>query len=129
MRTSMLGVIGYVAFLAAYAAFKYSAAAPPVFVPAYAQNVAILVALTGVAPFLACLAFARAVPGALPVKLLASAVAGIVLCVAAYALFFKLFIEGAAPGADIVDVARRGIGWGAAQGLLAALAAGGRKAG
>jgi hypothetical protein len=123
-----MGFGGYVAFLALYAVVKYSAAAPPVFVPAYAQNVAILVALTGVAPFLLCLAFARALPASAPVKIVATAVAGVVLCVAAYALFFKLFIEGAAPGASIVDVAKRGIGWGAIEGLLAGLAVGGRKA-
>lgn len=124
MRISFVGLAGFVAFLFVYSYVKYSAAAPPGFDFEYAGNVAVLVAMTGVAPFLFCLPAARAVPGALPMRILTSVVAGVALCVAAYALFFKLFIEEAAPGADIVDVSRRGIGWGAVEGALAALATG-----
>lgn len=123
MRLSTIGLIGYVLFLGVYVFVKYSAAAPPQFSAAYAQNVAILVAMTGVAPFLLCLGAARLIPGGTPVRLSALAIVGVVLGVAAYALFFVIFIQGAAPGADIVDVARRGVGWGALQGILAALAA------
>lgn len=122
MRLSTVGLIGYVIFLGVYAFVKYSAAAPPLFSAAYAQNVAILVAMTGVAPFALCLVAARAIPGGTPVRLTAAAILGVVLCVAAYALFFVIFIQGAAPGANIADVAKRGVGWGALQGLLAALA-------
>lgn len=111
MRLSFLALIGFITFLGVNAIVKYSAAAPPVLVPAYAMNVAILVAMTGVAPFLLSLPVARMTPGGLPLQLIVTAVAGVNLCVAAYALFFKLFIEGAAPGASIVDVAKRGIGW------------------
>lgn len=125
MRSSTIGLIGFAVFLSVYGFVKYSAAAPPVFVAAYAQNVAILVALTGVVPFIVCLGVARMMSGALPVKLVVSAFVGVVVCVGAYALFFKLFIEGAAPGVNLVDVAKRGIGWGAIEGALAALTAGG----
>jgi hypothetical protein len=128
MRIPTLALIAYVVFLGVYAYIKYTAAAPPIYVPAYAANVAILVAMTGVAPFALCLLVARAAPLGLPARVVITAAAGVAFCVAAYALFFKLFIEGAAPGADIVDVARRGIGWGALQGALAALAIGGARA-
>jgi hypothetical protein len=121
MRLSVIGLAGFFAFLGVYAFIKYTAAAPPVFVPEYARSVAILVMLTGVAPFLASLGVARITGGALPVRLIVGAAAGAALCVAGYALFFKLVVEGAAPGANIVDIARRGLGWGAIEGVLAML--------
>lgn len=124
MRTSTIGLLGFLLFLVVYAYVKYAAAAPPQFVAGYAKSVAILVAMTGVAPFLLSLGVARAVPNGLAVKLISSTIAGVVFCVGAYALFFKIFIEGAAPGADIIDVARRGIGWGAIEGALAGLTIG-----
>lgn len=123
MRVSFVGLAGFAVFFFIYSYVKYSAAAPPKFDFGYAVNVATLVAMTGLAPFFLSLAAARAIPGAMPTRILASAVVGVALCVAAYALFFKLFIEGAVPRADLLDVSRRGIGWGALEGVLASLAA------
>lgn len=124
MRSSSFGLIGAVLFLGVYAFVKYAAAAPPQFNAGYATNVGILVAMTGLAPYLLSLGVAKAVPGGRAPRLAASTLAGVVFCVGAYALFFKMYIEGAAPGADIVDVARRGVGWGAVEGALAGLTAG-----
>ena len=124
MRISTIGLLGFMLFLVVYTYVKYAAAAPPQFVADYAKSVASLVAMTGVAPFLLSLGVARAVPNGFAMKLASSTIAGVVFCVGAYAVFFKIFIEGAAPGADIVDVARRGVGWGAIEGALAGLTAG-----
>jgi hypothetical protein len=127
MNVSKVGLLGFVVFLGVYAYVKYTAAAPPVFVPGYAANVAILVALTGIAPFLASIGVAKFAGSALPMRIVVTTIAGVILCVGAYALFFKIFIEGAAPGANIIDVARRGVGWGAIQGALAALTIGAKR--
>ena len=52
MSIAKLGLIGYVIFLAVYSVYKYNADVPSEFSLAYVQSVAILVAMTGIAPFL-----------------------------------------------------------------------------
>lgn len=123
MRPSSAGYVGFLLFLAGYAAYKYSVAAPPQWSPAYATSVAALVALTGIAPFIASLLAGTAAPGGFAARLVVGAVVGSAVCVAGYAVFFYLFIAPNAPNADVLDVARRGVGWGALQGVLGALAA------
>ena len=123
MTISKVGLIGYVIFLAVYSVYKYSVAAPAEFSLVYAQSVAILVAMTGVAPFL--LAYiglktigVRGVEGSVWGLLI-----GLVACVGGYAAFWWFFIapEGAAPA--VYDVALRGVGWGLLQGGLASVTA------
>lgn len=123
MTQSRLGWIGYLVFLAGYAAYKYLVAAPPSFSPAYAQSVAILVMLTGVAPFLATFLILKVARlGHVP-QMVTSLLLGLALCVAGYALFWFLFLSSLAQGPQLVEVAPRGIGWGLAQGALAGFAA------
>jgi len=123
MRSGKLALIGYVIFLAAYAVYKYGAAAPPTFSPAYAQSVAILVAMTGIAPFLISLS----VLTSLRLKGVANAAAGLAfglaLCVAGYAAFWAMIIAPTGAPVALSTVALRGVGWGLMQGGLAALAA------
>jgi len=123
MRPRALALIGYVVFLAVYAAYKYQAAAPPAFSPAYAQSVTILVVMTGVAPF----AFTLAALKALRLKGAANAAAGLALglvfCVAGYAAFWAVVIAPSGAPVAISAVALRGVGWGLLQGALAALVA------
>ena len=123
MRISTIGLLGFMLFLVVYTYVKYAAAAPPQFVADYAKSVAILVALTGIGPLIVSFLAARLAPFGLALRLVVSAIVGIVACVGAYALYFKLFIAGAAPGVEVFDVAKRGVGWGALIGAIAALAA------
>ena len=114
---------GYLLFLVGYSAYKYSVAAPPEFSALYAQSVAILVGLTGIAPFF--LTFAVFKP--LPIKRFAASGAGLLLgllfCVAGYAAFWAVVINPSGYGVPLMEVATRGIGWGLLQGGLAAIAA------
>lgn len=122
-----IGWLGFVVFLVAYSWWKYTAAAPDAFSSTYAQSVLILVALTGVAPFLLTYLILRMTG----MRGLKSGLFGVVLatalCVGGYALFWYMFIasSGAVP---VISVALRGLGWGALQGGLASLAAGHRRA-
>ncbi len=113
---------GYLLFLGLYAWWKYQAAAPDDFSVGYARTVAILVGLTGVAPFLLAFLLLKAAPLKRFAASIAGVALGIVFCVGGYALFWKLFI---APygGPEMLEVALRGVGWGALQGGLAAIAA------
>ena len=124
MQKSALALMLYLVFLAGYAIYKYAAAAPPAFSPAYAQSVAMLVALTGVAPFLLSLGALKA----LRLKGVAGAAAGLllglVLCVAGYAAFWAVIIAPSGAPVAMTAVAVRGVGWGLLQGGLAAIAAG-----
>lgn len=122
MRLSSIGIAGGILFLGVYSAVKYVAAAPPAFSPEYAKSVAILIALTGVAPLIVSYLAARHAPFGLAGRLVAGAIVGIASCVGGYALYFQLFIAGAAPGVEIFDVAKRGFGWGALIGAISALA-------
>ncbi len=117
-----LAGIGYVLFLGFYAWWKYQAAAPDEFSVGYAQSVAILVGLTGVAPFLLTLLLLKAAPLRRFAASIAGVVLGVAFCVAGYALFWQLFISPYG-GPEMVEVALRGVGWGALQGGLAAIAA------
>ena len=114
--------IGYLLFLGFYTWWKYQAAAPDDFSVGYARSVAILVGLTGVAPFLLAFVLLKAAPLKRLAASIIGVIFGVVFCVAGYALFWKLFI---APygGPEMMEVALRGIGWGALQGGLAAIAA------
>ncbi|MEK7265020.1 MAG: hypothetical protein AAB227_02875, partial [Pseudomonadota bacterium] len=89
-----------------------------------AQSVAMLVALTGVAPFLLSLGALKA----LRLKGVAGAAAGLllglVLCVAGYAAFWAVIIAPSGAPVAMTAVAVRGVGWGLLQGGLAAIAAG-----
>lgn len=123
MTQSRLGWIGYLVFLAGYAAYKYLVAAPPAFSPAYAQSVATLVVLTGIAPFFgAYLILKIARLGHVP-QMATGLLLGLALCVAGYALFWLLFLSSLVDGPQLVEVATRGVGWGLAQGALAGFAA------
>lgn len=123
IRTSSIGIAGGVLFLGVYSAVKYAAAAPPVFSSDYVKSVATLVLLTGIAPMLVAWFAVRMTPLGLIGRLIAGAIVGIASCVGAYALYFQLYVAGAAPGVEIIDVAKRGVGWGALIGAIAALAA------
>lgn len=122
MKLSAFGWLGFVLFLAVYFYVKYAAAAPPQFDPGYARSVGILIGLTAFPPFLICLAAGRAFGANPAARLVALALLGSAICVGGYVVFFQMFIAGAAPGAQLIDVAKRGIGWGALQGALAFLA-------
>lgn len=123
MTRRRLGWVGYLIFLAGYAAYKYLVAAPPSFSPVYAQSVAILVVLTGVVPFLGTFLVLKVFSlGHIP-QMATGLLLGVLLCVAGYALFWFLFLSSLAGGPQLVDVATRGIGWGFAQGALAGFAA------
>ena len=123
MSIGKLGLIGYIIFLAVYSVYKYNADLPSEFSPAYVQSVGILVAMTGVAPFVLAhfglkTIGVRGIAGSLLGLLM-----GLVACVGGYAAFWWFFIapQGAAPA--VYDVATRGIGWGLLQGGLASLTA------
>lgn len=123
MRPRALALVFYAFFLVAYAVYKYSVAAPPAFSPAYAQSVAILVAMTGVAPFLLALAALKALRLEGVVGLVAGLVFGLVFCVAGYAAFWALTISASGAPVPMTAVAVRGVGWGLLQGGIAAFAA------
>lgn len=114
----------YLVFLACYAGYAYLSAAPVEATPAYVQSIAVLVLLTGVAPFLATLGvlkFSGARGG--PVAFTVGLVLGLVVCVAGYAVYWQFVLapQGGAPA--VYHVIQRGIVWGLLQGALAALAA------
>ena len=115
--------IGYLLFLGFYAWWKYQASAPEEFSASYVQSVAILVLLTGLAPFLLVFGLLKAARLKRFAASIVGVMFGVVFCVAGYALFWKLFIAPYGGGPEMVDVAVRGIGWGALQGGLAAIAA------
>lgn len=117
-----LAWVAYFLFLVFYAWWKYQAAAPDVFSVGYAQSVAILVGLTGVAPFIATLLILKAAPLSRIPAGAVGVVLGVLGAVAGYALFWKLYISPYG-GPEMMDVALRGIGWGALQGAIAAVAA------
>jgi hypothetical protein len=98
---------------------------PPEFSSDYAQSVAILVALTGVAPFVLTQLLLRALKLRGLAASIAGLVSGLVFCVAGYAVFWLLFIGPSGVGAPaMMDVAARGVGWGLLLGGLASLVAG-----
>ena len=117
-----LAWVGFFIFVVGYAWWKYQAAAPDEFSMGYARSVAILVALTGVAPFLIAFIILRSAPLKRIAASITGVLLGVVLCVGGYALFWKLFISPYG-GPEMIDVATRGIGWGALQSALAAIAA------
>ncbi|GJL95794.1 MAG: hypothetical protein DHS20C05_21990 [Hyphococcus sp.] len=120
---SRVAFIGYAVFLIGYSTYKYSVAAPPSFSPEYAQSVAILVLLTGVAPFLLAYLLLKLSRmnrfGASVVGLLL----GLVFCVIGYGAFWWFFIAPGGQAPALYEVALRGVGWGMLQGGLAAIAA------
>ncbi len=124
MSVNRLGYVAYVVLLIGYAIYKYSVAAPPVFSQGYAQSVAILVFITAVAPFLIAVTSLKSIRLGLVMHIAAGLLLGLAACVGGYALFWKLFISGTGAEAPAVaEVALRGVGWGLAQGALAAAAA------
>lgn len=114
--------IAFFIFLVFYAWWKYQAAAPAEFSVGYARSVAILVGLTGVAPFLLTFLVVKAAPLKRFAASISGVLLGIVCGVAGYALFWKLYISPYG-GPEMMDVALRGVGWGALQGAMAAIAA------
>ena len=124
MRLGALAMIGYVVFLAGYSIYKYSVAAPAEFSQAYAISVAILITLTGVAPFMLTFGALKSLHAKGFANSALGLVLGLVFCVAGYAAFW--YVSIAPSGADVAmtAVAMRGIGWGLLQGGLAAVAAG-----
>ena len=124
MRLGALAMLGYLVFLVGYAAYKYSVAAPPEFSQAYLISVVILVALTGVAPFLLTFGALKAIRAKGLVNSAAGLVLGLAFCVAGYAAFWALVISPSGAPVALTAVALRGVGWGLLQGGLAALAAG-----
>lgn len=115
--------IGYFLFLIGYAAYKYSVAAPPEFSSEYVQSVAILVLMTGVAPFLLAYLLLKMIKLRRLAASITGLLLGLVFCVIGYGAFWWFFIApgGAAPA--LYEVAVRGVGWGLLQGGLAAVAA------
>ncbi len=123
MPLGRIAIVAYVIFLAGYSWYKYSVAAPPEFSAGYAQSVAILVLMTGVAPFLIAYGVLKAVRLKRLSASLTGLIVGMLACVAGYAAFWWFFIVpgGAAPA--VYDVAIRGVGWGLLQGGIASMAA------
>lgn len=115
--------IGYAVFLAFYAWWKYTSAAPAEFSTVYAQSTAVLVFLTGVVPFLLTWGVLKRGTPSGPLAALAGVALGALFCVAGYALYWMIFIAGNLGAPAIYTVAARGIGWGIAQGALASIAA------
>ena len=128
MTIGRLGFLAYLIFLAGYAIYKYSVAAPPEFSAGYFQSVLTLVLMTGVAPFVVTYSLLKM----LGLKGLAMTATGLVVgltaCVFGYAAFWYFFIAPAGSAPAVYDVAIRGVGWGLLQGGLAALAAHPRQA-
>jgi hypothetical protein len=123
MRLGTLGLIGYVLFLAGYSVYKYSVAAPPEFSTQYAISVAILVAMTGVAPFLVALGLVKGLSAKGFAGSAIGLITGLVACVGAYAAFWALFIQPTDAEIAMTAIATRGIGWGLLQGGLASIIA------
>lgn len=123
MSVRRIAFVAYSVFLAGYSWYKYQVAAPAEFSSAYLQSVAVLVLMTGVAPFFLALATAKLIRVSGLARIALGLIAGLVFCVAGYAEYFTLFIAGNVPGVTLIDVALRGAGWGLAQGALAAMAA------
>ncbi len=123
MSLGRIAIVVYVIFLAFYSWYKYSVAAPPEFNVDYAHSVAILVLMTGVAPFVLSYGVLKIAGLKRFSAMLTGLFVGLIACVAAYAAFWWFFIVpgGAAPAA--YDVAIRGVGWGLLQGGLASIAA------
>lgn len=123
MGRGRIGWFAYAAFLAGYALYKYAAAAPPEFSADYAKSVAVLVILTGIAPFIFSIIALKISHISGPPLFVAGAIIGAALCFLGYAAFWGVFLAGAEGGPPLLDVAVRGIGWGALQGAIASLIA------
>lgn len=95
-------------FLVGYAAQKYLATAPPIFVPAYLRTVLFIVAISAIAPLLVAWAVGRMIVAfpAFAFITLALTLGGSALAFAGYWFFVVQAYPNAPP---VLDLARRGI--------------------
>lgn len=97
----------FLVFLGVYSWQKYTAAAPETFSIGYAINVAILVTLTAILPYVITRFEIAMTKG--PVRYILALTSPLILCGAGFATFFFLFIAPSFPQADIMTVLPRSL--------------------
>lgn len=120
MMTRTTATIAFLVFLAGFSAFKYLSAAPPAFDPNYAVSVAILVVLTGVAPWAIAIGIGKQFDGTLA-RWVAALITAVVACCSGYGLYWAMVIGPNFPEVPMIAVALRGLISGPIEGLLAGL--------
>lgn len=104
----MLSAAAALLFLIGYSAQKYLAAAPPVFVPAYAQTVVLIVFITAIIPF--ALAWAAGRPfRSLPVFAAVTGAIAVGASAGAFALYWYFTVSQYPNAPPVLELARRGL--------------------
>lgn len=106
MQRSIPALI-FVFFFAFYSWQKYAAAAPPSFQQAYAINVAILVTLTALLPYIIARILVARIKGS--AQLVSALIAPLVLCAVGFTIFFFVFIQPNFAQATLGPVVQRSI--------------------